>query len=148
MLSTSLFENLRVPLKMEHLLPSSAWWAMRINRSMAFVVRRLEISCNSNSITRMPQLSYLNRTIVRVRIFLTPPMLSSQRILHGKRRTSGLNQDLVHHLLDMSLNQNMMRLSLLRMRFVHCSETELQSQEILRFSIAPTLNLASLKKYL
>ena len=131
---------------MGHHLLSSASWGMPINQSTDSVARQLETFSNLNSITPMRRLSCSNRTIARARIFLTLLMLSSHRILHGKRRTSGLNQVQVHHSLVMLPSPNMMKLSLLKMRSARCSATELQNQEILRFSIAPTRNLVFLKK--
>ena len=129
-------------------LQSSALSAMPINLSMDSVVQPSAISCNLRLITQMLQQFCLNRITVQHRIFSTLQMLSLPRMNHGKRRTCGLMQDLAHHLLVMLLNLNMTKQSLLRVKFVPYRIWATPIQEIQRSSIAPTLNLVSLKKSL
>ena len=92
--------------------------------------------------------SYSNRIIVLRKIFLTQPMLSSQRMNPAKRRTSGLKQDQVHLLLVMSPNPNTTKQNLLRARSARYKIWATPIQGIRRSSIAPMRNLVSLKKSL
>ena len=121
---------------------------MPINLSTVFAVQRFAIFCNLKSITPALQLFCSNKIIVQPRIFSTQPMLSSQRMSHVKRRTSGLRQDQVHHLLDMLLNPNMTKQNLLNLKSAHCKIWAIPIPEIRQSSIAPMRNLVSSKKSL